>query len=137
MTWTLRPGQLDDAEAILHLWAGADVQPTLTDNLASLSKLISHDPLAMIVADTGESIVGTVIAAWDGWRGTIYRLVVDPSQQRLGLGTRLREAAESRLYAAGAVRLQTFAVETDPQAKRFWQASDWHQQVQRLRFVKD
>jgi ribosomal protein S18 acetylase RimI-like enzyme len=89
-----------------------------------------------MVADDGDGIVGSIIAGWDGWRGSIYRLVVAPGQRRRGLGGQLVEAAEQRLARAGAARLQAIVVETDLQATAFWRATGWEQQVARLRFVK-
>jgi ribosomal protein S18 acetylase RimI-like enzyme len=136
MTWTIRAGQLSDVGSVLHLWAEAEAEPTHTDDFESLGVLIEHNPSALIVAEDGRSIVGSVIAAWDGWRGSVYRLVVAPSHRRLGLGGQLLREAESRMSAKGAVRLQAVVVETDPKAAGFWQASGWEQQVYRLRFVK-
>ena len=52
------------------------------------------------------------------------------------LGSRLLEAAESRLSAAGAVRLQAIVVETEALATGFWGATHWERQIHRLRFVK-
>ena len=136
MTCSIRTGQLSDVEPVLALWSAAEAEPTHTDTAEHLDQLISHDPLALIVADDDGSLVGTVVAGWDGWRGSIYRLVVAPSHRRLGLGRRLLEAAESRLASVGAVRLQAIVVETESVATAFWEASTWEQQSQRLRFVK-
>ncbi len=136
VTWTLRNGTLSDVDLVLRLWADADAEPTHTDDAESLGKLIDHDPLALIVAEDLGAIVGSVIAAWDGWRGTVYRLAVAPAFRRLGLGTQLLEAAETRMSAAGAVRFQSIVVETESGATAYWQASGWEQQVERLRFVK-
>jgi ribosomal protein S18 acetylase RimI-like enzyme len=136
MAWSIRVGQLSDVESVLHLWAKAEAEPTHTDDIESLGMLIEHNPSALIVAEDGGSIVGSVIAAWDGWRGSVYRLVVAPSHRRLGLGSQLLHEAESRLSADGAVRLQAIVVETEPMAAGFWQASEWEQQIHRLRFVK-
>jgi ribosomal protein S18 acetylase RimI-like enzyme len=136
MVWTIRPGQLADVESVLLLWAEAEAEPTRTDDAGSLGLLMDTDPAALIVAVDDGSIVGSVIAAWDGWRGSVYRLVVAPSHRRLGLGGRLLDAAESRLVAAGAVRLQAIVVETAPKATGFWRASGWEEQDHRLRFVK-
>jgi ribosomal protein S18 acetylase RimI-like enzyme len=136
MDWTLRAGQLSDVESVLRLWATAKAQPSRTDDVESLGMLIEHDPSALIVAEDGRSIVGSVIAGWDGWRGSVYRLVVAPSHRRLGLGNRLLREAEDRLSAQGGVRLQAIVVETEPKAMGFWQASGWEQQVHRVRFVK-
>ena len=136
MTWTIRPGQLSDVQSVLHLWSTAGAEPTHTDDAAGLTALIRRDPAALIIAEDDSSIVGSVIAGWDGWRGSVYRLVVASSHRRLGLGRRLLRQAEERLSAAGSVRLQAIVVETEPQAVGFWRASGWEQQVHRLRFVR-
>jgi ribosomal protein S18 acetylase RimI-like enzyme len=133
---TLRSAEVDDVDAVLDLWRQADAEPTHTDDRHSLQRLIAHQPGALIVADTGGQLVGSVIAGWDGWRGSVYRLVVAPAHRRTGLGRRLVAEAERRLSAMGAVRLQAIVVETDAQAAGFWQNSGWEQQTARLRFVK-
>jgi ribosomal protein S18 acetylase RimI-like enzyme len=138
MAWTIRPGGLDDVGSVLQLWAEAEAEPTHTDDAGSLRLLIHHDPSALIVAvgsDNG-SIVGSVIATWDGWRGSVYRLVVAPPYRRLGLGRQLLDGAEARLFETGAVRLQAIVVDTAPTATGFWRASGWEEQDHRLRFVK-
>ncbi len=123
-------------DSVLQLWAEADSEPSHTDDVESLTELIAHDPGALIVADGDGRLVGSVIAGWDGWRGSVYRLVVARSERRSGLGSRLLAEAESRLGAAGAVRMHAIVVETEPVALSFWAASDWDQQDHRLRFVK-
>ncbi len=136
MAWTIRPGGLRDVGSVLTLWAESEAEPTHTDDTESLRLLIESDPSALIVAVHDGSIVGSVIAAWDGWRGSVYRLVVAPSHRRIGLGGQLLHAAEARLFDAGAVRLQAIVVETAVEATGFWRASSWEQQDHRLRFVK-
>src|ERR1700722_6779990 len=135
MASVLRTGRSSDLEAILQLWVRAEAEPSHTDDVESLSRLIERDPSALIVAENGRSIVGSVIAGWDGWRGSIYRLVVAPSHRRLGLGRRLVLGAGGRLAAQGCVRRQAIVVETESKAMGFWQASGWEQQVHRSRFV--
>jgi ribosomal protein S18 acetylase RimI-like enzyme len=136
MTWTLRAGDSSDVESVLTLWVASDAEPTHTDDAESLRQLITHDPGALILAEDDGRVVGSVIAAWDGWRGSVYRLVVAPTHRRLGLGNKLLAEAESRLSAAGAVRSQAIVVETAPVAVSFWRASGWDQQVHRVRFVR-
>jgi ribosomal protein S18 acetylase RimI-like enzyme len=136
MAITLRSGQAPDASAVLSLWRRADAAPTHTDDVDSLLRLLTFDRDALVVAEEDGTLIGTVIAAWDGWRGSIYRLVVDPSHRRSGVGQRLLEEAERRLHERGAVRLSAIVVATDSIATGFWQASGWQRQAERLRFVK-
>jgi ribosomal protein S18 acetylase RimI-like enzyme len=131
----IRTAQTADLPAVLELWQRAGAEPGHTDDTGSLIKLITYDPGALLVAMDDGAVVGSVIAGWDGWRGTIYRLAVAPSHQRRGLGTQLVSTAVKRLRALGAVRLQAIVVETDPRATGFWRASAWSEQAARVRFT--
>jgi ribosomal protein S18 acetylase RimI-like enzyme len=135
MNAAIRPAEPNDIPPVLQLWRDGDAEPTHTDRSEHLRRLIDHDPGALLVAETGIEIVGSVIAGWDGWRGSIYRLVVAAPYRRSGLGRQLLEAAENRLAAAGAVRSQAIVVATDDQACSFWRSTGWNEQADRLRFV--
>jgi ribosomal protein S18 acetylase RimI-like enzyme len=136
MSVTIRTAVVADLPLVLRLWRVADAEPTHTDDLASLTQLVAHDAGALLVADEGGQLVGSVIAGWDGWRGSIYRLAVASDRRREGLGRSLLAAAEERLLAVGAVRTQAIVVESDARAVGFWCTSGWEQQADRLRFVK-
>jgi ribosomal protein S18 acetylase RimI-like enzyme len=136
MISAIRTARPSDIQSVLTLWIESDAEPTHTDDSNGLNVLLANDPEALVVAEDGTDIVGSVIAGWDGWRGSIYRLVVSPSHRRQGLAARLLAHAETRLIRVGAVRLQTIVVETEPLAVGFWKATGWEQQVERLRFVK-
>ncbi len=64
----IRPATARDLESVLRLWQEADAEPTHTDNLDSLNGLLDSDPSALLIAEDGGVVVGSVIGAWDGWR---------------------------------------------------------------------
>lgn len=134
--FSIRSAREDEAEVVLACWAGAGAVPTVTDDADAVERLLRHDPEALLLAESGGAVVGTVVAAWDGWRGSIYRLAVAPGFRRRGLGTALVRAAEQRLAAAGARRSQAVVVSTDERATRFWSAAGWHHQPERARFTR-
>lgn len=132
----IRPAARDDIRSVLALWKEADSEPSHTDDVRSFDRLMSHDQGALLVAVEHGRVVGSVIAAWDGWRGSIYRLAVAPDYRRQGLAQRLLDASEARLASRGAIRLQAIVVETHEHATGCWPATSWEEQTQRLRFVK-
>jgi ribosomal protein S18 acetylase RimI-like enzyme len=135
-TISIRPAVADDIGAVLALWREA-AAPTTTDDAEGLGALLAHDPGALLVAELSSGqIVGTVIAGWDGWRGSVYRIAVDPSLRRAGLGRRLLDAAEDRLRGVGARRMHAIVVGTDERAAGFWEASDWEHQSAQWRFTQ-
>lgn len=130
----LRSAVVADIPAVLDLWRQA-APPTSTDHEAAVRDLLRRDPDALVVAEASERIVGSVIAGWDGWRGSIYRLAVEPACRRRGLGRRLLEEAEGRLTALGARRMHAIVVGDDALAVSFWRATTWDQRPEQLRFT--
>jgi ribosomal protein S18 acetylase RimI-like enzyme len=130
----IRPAAADDIPSVLDLWRSS-AAPTSTDSAAALERLLRRDPGALMVAEAGGEIVGTVIAGWDGWRGSVYRLAVAPAYRRGGLGGRLLHEAEHRLAGLGARRVHAIVVGDDARALAFWEATDWELQRGQLRFT--
>jgi len=71
---TIRPLQLAEAGVLLPLWAAA-ATPSHTDTIADIERAMANHQLACFVAEVDGVVVGSIIAAFDGWRGNIYRLV--------------------------------------------------------------
>jgi ribosomal protein S18 acetylase RimI-like enzyme len=118
----IRVAARDDFDEVLALWRQDAAFATATDDLDGLGALCARDGDALLVADDGGRIVGTVIAAWDGWRGGIYRLVVASTHRRRGLGRTLVDAAVKALAARGARRIAAVVDGDDEQAMAFWRA---------------
>ena len=135
--FAVRRATFRDAPAILELWRLADAEPTRTDDEASICSLIAHDPDALLVAEDEGELVGSVIAAFDGWRGTFFRLAVLPARRRAGIGQALVYAGERSLRERGAVRITLFAVKAAVGADDFWLAADYARDNRTQRYVKN
>jgi ribosomal protein S18 acetylase RimI-like enzyme len=109
-----------DVEAVLQLWRASGTHRTVTDDIAGVAHLIADAPGALIVAVDADVLVGSVIAGWNGWRGSIYRIAVAPSHRRRGVGTALLSAAVARLTALGARRMDAIVIKADRHARSFW-----------------
>ena len=94
---TIRTGTVEDIDAVLALWKIATTVPSATDDAAGIEQLLSFAPDGLVVAFDGDTLVGTVIALFDGWRGAMYRLAVTPSHRRRGIATQLSEEGERQL----------------------------------------
>jgi ribosomal protein S18 acetylase RimI-like enzyme len=117
---TLRTATVADVDEVLNVWTGAGAHPTSTDDAASLGALVARDPDALLVAETGGRIVGTLVATWDGWRGEMYRLAVAPHVRRQGIASRLVREGERRLRALGCRRVTALVLDVDVHAAEFW-----------------
>jgi ribosomal protein S18 acetylase RimI-like enzyme len=122
---TVRTATVADGDGVLALWAGADAHPTTTDDAASVTALVQRDADALLVAEIGGRMVGTLMATWDGWRGNMYRLAVLPDVRRRGIATALVHEGERRLAALGCRRVSALVVDIDDHAADFWVGVDY------------
>jgi ribosomal protein S18 acetylase RimI-like enzyme len=134
--WMIRSATEQDIEPVLCLWDAADGPPSVTDTREGLLRLLATDREALLLAESNGVVVGSLIAAWDGWRGNFYRLAVHPDRRRQGIATALLQEGERRLRARGAVRLTAIVAEDDPAAVGLWQAVGYNKQQCRVRFVR-
>jgi ribosomal protein S18 acetylase RimI-like enzyme len=137
VTPILRAGTAADIDAALALWRRAEAGPSSTESADDLRWLLERDPEALLLADAEGEIVGSLIAGWDGWRGTFYRLAVDPAHRRRGLATELVRGGEERLRALGAKRLNAIVESEGADAMAFWASAGYELQTARSRFVKN
>ena len=133
----LRPATADDIAAVLAFWADATAEPSSTDDTDGLERLLAQSPGALIVAVDDGTIVGSVIAGWDGWRGTLYRLAVAPAHRRRGIATALVSEAEQDLHARGVRRMHLIVGNAGGQdAVDFWRSARY-EPTDQLRMVKN
>lgn len=133
----VRSATEDDIDAVLAFWrSAAEDAHRPPDDRAALTRLISRDPDALMLAVAGENLVGTLIAGWDGWRFHLYRLAVHPDHRRQGVAETLLTAAEARFAASGASRVDAMVLDENPPAHGFWSARGYRPQGEWSRWVK-
>jgi ribosomal protein S18 acetylase RimI-like enzyme len=133
----IRVGTADACAEVLALWTASGAASTVTDSVVALLRLLETDDEALLVAEIDGVLVGSVIAGWNGWRGSLYRLTVRPGQRRRGVATALVLAAERQLRTRGALRIDAIVDDEDAGAARFWAAAGYCRQQHRGRFVRN
>jgi ribosomal protein S18 acetylase RimI-like enzyme len=117
-----------EVPAVLDLWAQARSGHASTpDRLDDVERLVDDSPAALLVAERNGEIVGALIAAWDGWRGNIYRLAVRDRHRRQGIGLALTRAGENYLRQCGVRRITALVAFDDEAAGAFWESAGYPQ----------
>ena len=135
----IRTCLIEEASKLLEFWREAAAGESATDDMRGVSVLFRTQEDAVLLAEIDGVWVGCVIAAFDGWRGNIYRLGVSPTHRNKGIGRMLVREAERRLVAHGAKRLTALASSHSPLAVPFWEsmASDgWRPSHPAARYAK-
>src|SRR5262245_1147471 len=133
----IRAATTDDLSAILAVWRTSAYGASPTDDADAVAALLARDSGALVVALDAKRIIGSIIAGWDGWRGSLYRLAVLDEYRRTGVGALLVTEAERRLHALGARRIGALVEIDNDRGRAFWAAQGYAEADSQTRFVKD
>jgi ribosomal protein S18 acetylase RimI-like enzyme len=111
-----------DYEIVRALWreAGSGIQLSPSDEQGEISKKLNRDPDLFLVAEEGKWIVGAVLGGFDGRRGMVYHLAVQPEYRERGIGRALMDELEHRLRAKGCLKYYLLVTKDNQEALAFY-----------------
>ena len=111
----IRPYQASDESTVIELWHHCNLVVPQNETKKDIEMKLKVQAGLFFVGTVSGRIVATVMAGYDGHRGWIYYLAVDPDYQRQQIGRRMMEKAESALKKRGCPKIN-LQVRTSNQA---------------------
>jgi ribosomal protein S18 acetylase RimI-like enzyme len=101
----IRESSIEEFAAVSQLWRRSGIEIRPGDNREDLRRKLERDSDLFLVAEEGSKIVGSVMGAWDGRRGWIYHLAVDPRFRRKHIARKMILEVERRMKDKGVPRV--------------------------------
>lgn len=109
MTVHIRDFEAGDTDAVIALWTASGLTRPWNDPRADISRCLETETSFLLVAEAAvettpggsPTVVGSVMAGYEGHRGWMYYLASDPARRGAGIGRALVAESERRLEAAG------------------------------------
>ena len=127
-----------DYEKVLRLWenCGEGISLGASDEPGEIAKKLERDPDLALIIEVDGDLAGAVLGGFDGRRGMVYHLAVDPKYRELGLGSQLMEELENRLRAKRCLKVYLLVKKGNLQAQSFYGKRDWEEMKQVSIFAK-
>ena len=117
----IRPYEPSDEADVIALWQRCDLTRPWNHPRLDIARKLRVDPDLFLVGEMDGRIVATVMGGYEGHRGWVNYLAVDPAQQRQGLGRRMMAAVEEKLAAAGCPKINLQVRTSNLDAIRFYE----------------
>lgn len=101
----IRPFAPADRAAVVALWQRAGLTRPWNDPDRDIDRKLADSPWGMLVGERGGAVVAAMMVGYDGHRGSVNYLAVDPALQGHGLGRALMDHAEALLLARGCPKV--------------------------------
>lgn len=118
----IRPFVPGDEDAVVALWQQCGLTRSWNDPRKDIARKLKVDGELFMVGVIEEQIVASVMAGYEGHRGWVNYLAVDPRFQRRGLGARLMAEVERALRERGCPKINLQIRAANDAASGFYRA---------------
>ena len=121
----IRVFRQEDFDEVITLWERCDLLRPWNDPEMDIERKMSHDPDLFLVAVLGGEIVATVMGGYDGHRGSVYYLGVDPDYRGRGFANAMMTRLEKKLVARGCPKINLMVREGNDVVLGFYEKLEY------------
>ena len=123
----IRAFREQDEEQVVALWRACGLTRPWNDPHKDIARKLQVQRELFLVGEEGGRLVASVMAGYDGHRGWVNYLAVDPAQRRRGLGAQLMRRVEELLEAADCPKLNLQVRTANTEVLAFYRALGYAQ----------
>ena len=118
----IRTFRSEDEEAVVALWERCTLTRPWNDPRKDIARKRKVDADLFLVGVIDERIVASAMGGYEGHRGWVNYLAVDPDFQQRGFGTRMMAAIELALRSRGCPKINLQIRGSNKSAAEFYRA---------------
>ncbi len=109
--------------AVISLWQKCELIRPWNDPDKDIDRKLTdrNGAFFVLLGQSQDEIVGSVMVSYDGHRGSIYYLSIDPGHQSAGLGKLLMDHCEAFLLELGCPKINLFVRRGNEAVMRFYE----------------
>jgi ribosomal protein S18 acetylase RimI-like enzyme len=105
MSMEIRVYDETDENALLALWERCELFVPWNNPRQDIARKLTEGRDLFLVGLVERRLIASVMGGYDGHRGWLYYVAVDPEFRKQGYGRRILEAVEARLIAKGCPKI--------------------------------
>jgi len=123
----IRSFTLTDQKMVVQLWNDCGLVTTANNPFKDIQRKLKVQSDLFFVAVEKNKVVGTVMGGYEGHRGWINYLAVDPAYQKSGIGLELMKKVEQKLKNLGCPKINLQIRESNAKVRAFYEKIGYSQ----------
>ncbi len=101
----VKPYSSQNMDDVIDLWNRCNLLRSWNDPKKDIKRKIKVNPELFLLGFIDNRLIATVVGGYDGHRGWINYLAVDPAYKQRGFGKQIMEAVEEKIGALGCPKI--------------------------------
>ena len=116
---------IDYYNKIITLWRKAGINVGSSDTLEEIDRILRRNPDLFLIGKINGKVISVVIGGFDGRRGYVHHLAVDPDYQKMGYGKMIMDELIEKFRKIGAHKIHLFIEKYNKDVVNFYQNLGW------------
>ena len=126
-------------DEVIQLWRNAGLGVSSSDSKGEVEKMLIRNPDLFLIGTLKDKVVAVVMGAFDGRRGYVHHLAVDPAYQKKGNGKEIMNALSEKSRQKGIHKIHLFIESRNKEVVDFYRNLGWEirEDLTMMSFIPD
>jgi len=110
---------------IIDLWKRSGIEVSSSDTRDEIARVLKKNPDLFLIGKKKEKIIAVVMGAFDGRRGYVHHLAVDPDYQKKRYGKVMMDELIERFRKKKVHKVHLFIEKSNKEVVDFYRKLEW------------
>ena len=110
---------------VMRLWRKAGIEVVSSDTIDEVTRVFNRNPDLFLIGKIQERVMAVVMGAFDGRRGYVHHLAVDPDYQKRGFGKTIMDALVEQFRKMNIHKVHLFIEKSNKNVVEFYNNLGW------------
>ena len=117
--------KLEQYDEIVELWKKAGIDVGSSDTIDEVTRVLNRNPDLFLIGKLQEKVIAVVIGTFDGRRGYVHHLAIDPDYQKKGYGKTMMDELIEKFHIKKVHKVHLFIEKYNKEVADFYRKLGW------------
>jgi len=110
---------------IIDLWKRSGIELSSSDTRDEIARILKRNPDLFLIGKENEKVLAVVMGAFDGRRGYVHHLAIDPDYQKKKYGKMMMDELIEKFHIKKAHKVHLFIEKYNKEVVDFYRKLGW------------